>query len=149
MSDLNVSLRCGLVFVAFALYVSARAECALKTLEPKGTVIGAGAFDLTRGEADDRVHPSAWQGPLVTGKCTLELGIIEPPLVLVSNSLLYVPSYSGNMRTLSLVDLAACSVRWRSWAFSGDLRISPTALELGGQRVKLDGNCLPANWQRQ
>ena len=92
-----------------------------------------------------QVRSAAWQGPLVTGQCRLDIGIIEPPLMLAPGNLLYVPTYSGSMRTLMLVDLASCAVRWQSAAFSGHLTINPQQLHVGGKRIALNARCLPIN----
>lgn len=121
----------------------ARAECSLQTLAPHGSEVRAGAATVSLGEADNASSPNAWQGPLVAGACTFELGIIEPPLLLTPAKLLYVPTYSGSVRTLTLVDLNACKVRWQSAAFSGRLKIGPRALQLGAKRIALDARCVP------
>jgi hypothetical protein len=123
--------------------MAARAECNLQALTPHGSEMRAGAASVNLGEADNASSPTAWQGPLVAGACTLDVGIIEPPLLLAQGKLLYVPSYSGSVRTLTLVDLNTCSVRWKSMAFSGRLTIGPRALHLGGRRIALDAHCVP------
>jgi hypothetical protein len=121
----------------------ARAECRLQTLAPHGSEVQAGAAMVNLGEADNASSPTAWQGPLVAGACTLDLGIIEPPLLLAQTNLLYVPTYSGSVRTLTLVDLNACAVRWKSATFSGPLKIGPRTLQLGAKRIALDARCVP------
>jgi hypothetical protein len=121
----------------------ARAECHLQTLTAHGSETRAGPVTVNLGEADNAANPNAWQGPLVAGNCTLDMGIIERPLLLTPANLLYVPSYSGSARTLALVDLNACSVRWQSAPFSGRLKIDRRALHLGGRRIALDQHCIP------
>lgn len=121
----------------------ARAECDLQTLTPQGSELRAGSSTVNLGEADNAADPNAWQGPLVVGACTLDMGIIEPPLLLTPANLLYVPTYSGSVRRLTLVDLNACKARWQSAAFTGSLRIDQRALHLGGKRIALDAHCVP------
>lgn len=123
--------------------MAARAECTLQALTPHGSEVRVEAAVVQLGDADNAASPAAWQGPLVAGACTFDLGIIEPPLLLAQGKLLYVPSYSGSRRTLTLVDLNTCSVRWKSMAFSGRLTIGPRALQLGGKRIALDARCVP------
>lgn len=125
--------------------MAARAECNLQAVTPHGSAMQAGAITVQLGDADHAANPTAWQGPLVAGACTLDLGIIEPPLLLAQGKLLYVPSYSGSTRSVTLVDLDTCSVRWKSEAFSGRLAISPRALHLGGKRIALDARCVPVH----
>jgi hypothetical protein len=125
------------------LVMDVRAECTLQKLAPHGSEVRAGVLALNLGDADNLINPTAWQGPLVAGACTFVLDIIEQPLMLASSDLLYVPTYSGSARTLTLVDLSTCSVRWKSATFSGSLRIGPHELNLGGKHVALDAQCLP------
>lgn len=129
-----------------ALLVSgmhASAECTLQALRTEGNRARAGAEIVHFGEADRAIGPTAWQGPLVAGACTFELDIIEQPLMLAPAKLLYVPTYSGSLRTLTLVDLSSCSVRWKSPTFSGRLKIDARELNLGGKRIALDAQCVP------
>jgi hypothetical protein len=125
--------------------MSAQAGCKLDELITHGSEARIGTSSVKLGEADDAIAPKAWQGPLVAGQCTLDIGIIERPLMLAPGNLLYVPTYSGSMRTLMLVDLARCAVRWQSAAFSGRLTIDPQHLHVGGKRIALDARCLPIN----
>lgn len=134
--------RAGLGAIVMSSLV-AQAECKLRTLTPSGNSVQVGAATLDLGEADNASTPSAWQGPLVAGACSLNLGIIEPPLVLTPTDLVYVPTYSGSVRRLTLVDFGRCSVRWKSAPFSGDLKIGSHELNLGGKRIALDAQCLP------
>lgn len=125
--------------------ISAHAGCRLQALTPHGSEAHIGAIHIKLGQADDVIAPQAWQGPLIAGKCTLDIGIIEPPLKLASSNLLYVPTYSGSVRQLMLVDLARCTIRWQSAPFSGSLAINPRQLRLGGTYIALDARCLPIN----
>lgn len=140
-------LRCGLLLGAFTLCVAARAGCELKPLVPQGDIVRTDNLTIALGEADNPAKPTAWQGPVAAGSCTLDLGIIEPPLMLASGRFLYVPTYSGSVRTLYLIDPAACTILWKSREFSGQLNIGPKALILGGQRIILDGKCVPVTVQ--
>lgn len=121
----------------------ANAECRLQHLNVRGSQLKVGAKTVNLGAADAGNRARAWQGPLVAGACKLDLGIIEAPLVGATATLLYVPTYSGSVRRLTLVDLRSCSVRWQSAAFSGALRIGPRALDLGGKRIELNASCIP------
>jgi hypothetical protein len=123
--------------------VGANAECQLQHLNVRASQLRVGATTVNLGAADAGRRARAWQGPLVAGACKLDLGIIEAPLVGATATLLYVPTYSGSVRRLTLVDLRSCSVRWQSAPFSGPLRIGPRALDLGGKRIALNANCLP------
>lgn len=140
---MNGWARGGWGLAALAACGLAQAECVLRTLEPQGSEVHAGDLTVNLGEADDPARPTAWQGPLVAGACRIELGIIEPPLALGGEAYLLVPTYSGSVRKLSVVDLKGCSVLWESAGFSGGLKIGPHGLELGGKRVELGRECLP------
>ena len=131
------------VIGVLGLSVIARAECHLEMLAPQGSEVRSAALIIKLGDADNPVAPTAWQGPLVAGDCTFELGIIEQPLALASDRWLYVSTYSGSIRRLTLLDLRTCSIRWKSTAFSGALNINPKALDLGERHVPLNGQCLP------
>ncbi|MBC7453325.1 MAG: hypothetical protein H7335_06405 [Massilia sp.] len=121
--------------------MAAHAGCRLQTVAPHASEARAGALSFTLGKADEAIAPKAWQGPLVARACTLDIGIIERPLMLTSGNLLYVPTYSGSMRKLMLVDLARCAIPWQSGAFSGNLTFGPQQLQLGAMRIALDARC--------
>lgn len=121
----------------------ANAECTLHRVTPVGSTARANGQTIQLGDADSAVRPAAWQGPLVADACTLGLGIIEGPLMMTNTRMLYVPTYSGSVRRLYLVDLRSCKVRWQSAAFAGKLNISAGTLQLGDQRVALDARCVP------
>lgn len=137
------SIRIGALLLSLLGAVNLQAACLQSELKVQGSEVAAGAFTLNLGEADDAASPAAWQGPLSTGKCETALSIIEPPLVLVNERLLFVPTYSGSMRRLSVVDLPACKIAWQSAPFSGKLKISPLELRLGKKRIPLAADCLP------
>lgn len=130
--------------IAFAIAASAaNAECMLQPVAPVGSTARANGQTIQFGDADDPIRPAAWQGSLVADTCTLDLGIIEAPLMVTNARMLYVPTYSGSVRRLFLVDLQACKVRWQSAAFAGKLNISPRILQLGDRHVALDARCVP------
>jgi hypothetical protein len=133
-----------LVTAALAPNAPAAAGCTLEPLVPRDTKVTAGAAALDLGAADDPSAPTAWQGPLTTGTCSFDIGIIERPMALAPFQLLYVTTYSGSMRTVTLVDLNKCAVRWKSRPFAGKADLTPSALTLGHKHVALDAQCLPA-----
>lgn len=133
-----------LLSLVLAHGASAHAACALQTLAPKGSEVQIKSTTINLGEADDPVHPTAWQGPLTAGDCKIDLNIIERPIKAdKSGRYLYVPTYSGSLRKLTLVDLQSCATPWTSEAFSGTLKISSKQLILGKTHVALDAACLP------
>jgi hypothetical protein len=121
----------------------ATAGCTLELLVPHDSKLTAGTATLDLGHADDPSAPTAWQGPLTTGTCSFDVGIIERPMAMASSGLLYVTTYSGSMRTVTLVDLNKCAVRWKSRPFAGKAALTPSALTLGPKRVALDEQCVP------
>lgn len=131
-----------LVLSAFTANI-ANAECVLHPVTPVGSTARVNGQTIQLGDADDAVRPAAWQGPLVADACTLDLGIIEGPLMMTSARMLYIPTYSGSARRLFLVDLQSCKVRWQSAAFVGKLSISQRKVQLGDLRVALDARCVP------
>jgi hypothetical protein len=144
MSPQRCTQSLGLLWLLVAAVpVTTQAKCKLELLVPKAGVVRVGSADVILGEEDNPTSPTAWQGPLVAGACKFNLGIIENPLALANGRLLYVPTYSGNMRQLALVDLQSCSQKWTSGAFSGELNIGADLLRLGDQRIALDANCVP------
>lgn len=132
-----------LLLAALVFSITSHAECSLQRLEPKGSEIHSGEWAINLGEADNPVQPSAWQGPLVAGSCKLDLGIIEQPLALAAGHYLYVPTYSGSLRKLTVVNLKDCSIPWKSTVFSGHLAIRSQSLSLGGKRIEIEETCLP------
>ncbi len=144
MNRLTQCIFCGSLFFS-CLFFSAviQAECKLQTLTPKGDEIHANELTIKLGVADDATRPTAWQGPLVFGYCSLDIGIIEQPLKLADGHFLYVPTYSGSLNTLYVVDLRACKIQWQSQTFSGALTISSKGLELDKRHIPLDEKCFP------
>lgn len=131
----------GVVVLLFC--VATNAECTLEVLKPLGSSVLADGRTIDLGEADQPKNPSAWQGPLRVDACSLDMGIIEEPLVFVAPKFLYVATYSGSNRMFRLVDLDRCSMKWKSRQFSGGLDVTKRGIWLGGQQVRLNQACLP------
>jgi len=139
-----------LPIVLLALIPAAAGACRLR---PMGIVGGAGRLgnvSVAFGEADDVLHPTAWQGPLriSTGDapaCTVsdEVSIVEAPVAL-GDGTLYVPTYSGSNNRLYAVDTKSCRVLWRSRPFHGPTRLRNNRLTIGGRQVVMDRQCRPA-----
>lgn len=127
---------------ALVLCIGANAKCKLEILAPAETTALAGDRRVSLGDSDSPTSPHAWLGPLQFGQCSLEMGIIEAPLVYVAPNFLYVASYSGSNRTLQLVDLDHCAVKWTSKRFTGKVVVQRQAIVLGGVKVPLKA-CLP------
>ena len=120
------------------------AGCILKPLHPAGETLQLrGVGQVSLGVADDGARPRAWQGPIAAGACTLDLAIIEAPFFSAHSGAMFVTTYSGALRTVSLVDLGACKIAWQSTPFTGTVRAVPGGLQLGARRVGLDAQCLP------
>jgi hypothetical protein len=134
-----------LSLVAMALAADAGATgCTLKPLQPTGDTLQlSGVGQVSLGAADDSAHPRAWQGPIAAGACTLDLGIIEAPFLTARPGALFITTYSGALRTVSLVDFGACKVIWQSTPLTGAVRTTPAGLQLGEQRIALNARCLP------
>jgi hypothetical protein len=137
------ALLCFVMATAVATDCLAAARCALRPLAPKAGKVIVGAATVNLGDADDAAVPTAWQGPLKAGTCTFEIGIIEQPMALTPSRLMYVTTYSGSMRAVTLVDLNTCSVRWKSGPVAGKVVLTDSALTLGQKRLALDAQCLP------
>jgi hypothetical protein len=122
---------------------SAAESCKIEMLTPKGNTVSAGPYTLDLGEADDRNQPTAWQGPLTTGQCSLDISIITKPMALGASRYLFVRSYSGSNDTVAIADLHNCAILWTSKPFSGKWSISSRELVLAGKSVPLADTCLP------
>ena len=116
---------------------------------PHGSSAEAGNYHLDLGEPDDPKTPRAWQGPIKitsagrTG-CTVsdDVAIVERPLSLIQDRLLYVTTYSGSETQVYVVDAATCAVKWTSPNFVGAPRITTRNLTLPGHspfKVGADG----------
>ncbi|MES2299980.1 MAG: hypothetical protein V4582_23280 [Pseudomonadota bacterium] len=133
-----------LLIAAFASGADAKTSCSLARLTPHASTLQLNGETIDLGEADSALNPSAWQGPLRSKRCRFALGIIEAPLVLLAGKWLYVPTFSGSIRHLTVLDMASCKVRWTSQPFSGAFDIDGGAVTMDGRRVPLDARCLPA-----
>lgn len=138
-------LFCLVATAALAQNPPAAARCTLKPLVPHGSSVIAGTATINLGDADESTAPTAWQGPLKAGTCTFDIGIIEQPMALTPVQSVYVTTYSGSMRTVTLLDLNKCSVRWKSAPFVGKVALMNSALRLGQKRIALNDQCLPAS----
>ena len=134
-----------LLLVSMALAADAGAvTCTLTPLHPTGETLQLGGIgQVSLGMADDSARPRAWQGPISAGACTLDLGIIEAPFLTARPGAMFVTTYSGALRTVSLVDLGACRIAWQSTPFTGAVESDAGGLKLGSRRVGLDARCLP------
>jgi hypothetical protein len=118
------------------------ASCTLQALAPNGqTVAVPGVGEVALGVADNAAQPAAWQGPLAIGACSVDIGIIELPIFASPPDRLYVTTYSGALRQMSLVDLKACKVSWHSKPFIGAVQADARGLKLGKQRIRFDAQC--------
>jgi hypothetical protein len=120
-------------------------QCTLQMLAAQDGKIDLAAQTISLGEADDASRPTAWQGPLQAGACSFDIGIIEQPIALAPGQLLYVTTYSGSMRMIRLFDLRACSIKWSSKPFAGQVRLTPTSLTMGARKLRLDKHCIPTS----
>ncbi|WP_204629574.1 PQQ-binding-like beta-propeller repeat protein [Dyella mobilis] len=101
------------------------------------------------GEADDSVHPSAWQGPLRISKsgapaCSVdsEVSIAEQP-VMYGNGVLYVSTYSGSDDRVYALDTQTCGILWRSNGFSAKPVFKRDRLVMDGKVMLIDPACRP------
>ncbi len=118
------------------------AICTLRALTPNGERLSVpGVGEVALGAADDAAQPAAWQGPLVSGTCSVDIGIIELPIFASQTGRLYVTTYSGAVRRMSLVDFKSCKVSWQSKPFVGAVQVEAAGLKLGSSRFKLDAHC--------
>lgn len=118
------------------------ANCTLQSLTPDGESLSVpGVGKVALGTADDVARPAAWQGPLVSGACTFDIGIIELPIFASKPGHLYVTTYSGAVRRMSLVDFKSCKVSWQSKPFVGPVQVEAGGLKLGKSRLNFDARC--------
>jgi hypothetical protein len=135
--------RAAITFALVATLPFTACACRLTSVEPKGNELHIGTLRWSLGEADDVRSPSAWQGPLHAGSCSIKLDIIEGPFALTSSGMLFVNTYSGSERELHLVDLRACKIRWKSGRYTGKLKLDSQALQLGQRSIRLSESCMP------
>ncbi len=126
------------VFAVLALVAPAvAAPPGFTALTAHGSMVQAGGYRLDLGEADDPLHPQAWQGPIqITSSdghsCTVsdDVAIVSPPLLLTQGSLLYVNTYSGSTNRLFVVDARNCGIKWTSPEFAGTPSVAGDTLYL-------------------
>ncbi|MGZ5202036.1 MAG: hypothetical protein ACXWC4_19935 [Telluria sp.] len=124
--------------------VVASAQCQLSFMVPQDGSLSIGKTTVSLGEPDSKDQPTAWQGPLKTEQCAFDPGIIEQPIAMTPGGWLYVSSYSGSARTITLYDLKTCSIRWQSDSFAGKLELNSRELRLGDKKMMLDDACVPS-----
>ncbi len=123
--------------------LAAPAQCLLHLVVPQDGRISIGKTTVSLGDADSKDQPTSWEGPLKAGRCTFDPGVIEQPIAVTPRGWLYVSSYSGSARMVTLYDLESCSVRWQSPSFDGKLELDSHELRLGETRMTLDNACVP------
>lgn len=142
---------CIVALLSTGLFASpvAADQCRLQPVPISGRSGRLGDLALDLGEADDPVHPRAWQGPLkisVGGApmCTVgaDVAIMER-LLLLGHDLLYVATYSGSNNRVYAVDVRSCRVRWSSRLFSGPASYRDPLLMLDKRAVRLAADCRP------
>jgi hypothetical protein len=107
---------------------------------PHGALADAGRYRLDLGEPDDPNSPRAWQGPVrITGnntRCTVsdDVAIIERPMAIMDDRLLYLTTYSGSEVRVYVVDAATCAIAWTSPSVVGTPTMTGTILTLPGHR---------------
>ena len=124
--------------------------CALVDVPVARSTARVGDVTLAFGQPDDARHPKAWLGPLKISvgsapACTVsdDVSIIEMPVMLGGNTV-YVSSYSGSTNRLYAVNVKSCRVIWRSRDFRGTTRFQDAMLTFGGQHLRLNQDCHPA-----
>lgn len=140
-------MKCALTGLALMLTLSTIGftACATDTgpvlvpLHVTGSSVVAGPYRLDLGEPDDPGSARSWQGPIriaATGKsaCTVgdDVSIIEMPMSLVDNHLVYVTTYSGSESRLFVIDAATCDTKWKSPLFTGRPGMEGRSLSLPG-----------------
>jgi hypothetical protein len=123
--------------------MSVAAACHLNFIVPQNGTFTVGKTTINLGEADPKGQPTAWLGPIKTGQCSFDPGIIEQPIAITPSGWLYVSSYSGSERMITLYNLKTCSIRWQSDTFAGKLELNSRELHLGDRRLLLNEACEP------
>lgn len=146
MRKLFFLLLSGLVYIPNAFSASA---CSFQDATPaQGRTFEVVQSEIDLGEPDSENAPSAWEGPLVVSKggvsaCSFGLSIIDPPLLLVADRYLYVSTYSGSERVLTILDLRQCRTTWQSPVYFGSHEFKDNHLLIKGKRLVLQKTCLP------
>ena len=123
--------------------------CAFRDVSPNtGNTLKILQQEITLGRADNNDKPIAWEGPLVVKRgdiyaCSFGLSIIEPPLTLVADRYLYVPTYSGSDRVLTVLDMKQCRIAWQSPVFYGTYVVKNNHILIKGKKLTLEPSCLP------
>jgi hypothetical protein len=139
----KVLLTCLAVLATSSISMVASARCVLTSIVPQDGKFELGKTTVSLGEPDSNSQATAWQGPLRTGQCSFDIGIIEQPIALTPSGALYVSTYSGSERSIALYDLKTCSIRWQSGKFTGKLELNSSQLRLNDEKITLDDACVP------
>jgi hypothetical protein len=147
----KVLLTCLAVLATASIPMVAPARCVLTSIVPQDGKFELGKTIVSLGEPDSKNQPAAWLGPLRSGQCSFDIGIIEQPIALTPSGDLYVATYSGSERSIALYNLKTCSIRWQSAAFAGKLELDSRELRLDAEKIMLDDACLPrkASYRQQ
>jgi hypothetical protein len=121
--------------------------CRLVDVDPHLGHFSVGPWTIDLGEADDKAHPRAWQGPITIAAgdkaaCTIdaEVSIVERPLYIGGHRLL-ATTYSGSNRTVFGIDMRTCKVVWRSAPFAGTVGLKAGVLQMGKGSRRLGPDC--------
>lgn len=130
-------------------YAFSAPACSFQDVTPtQGRTVKVIQSEIDLGEPDEENTPSAWQGPLMVSKdgmlaCSFGLNIIESPLLLVAERYLYVPTYSGSDRVLTILDLKQCRTTWQSPVYFGTYEFKANSVFIKGKKLALQKTCLP------
>lgn len=86
---------------------------------------------------------STWDGPVKYKSCTVDIGIIERPVLKTSSGYFFVPTFSGSSRIVYLLDLDTCEPVWTSNDFEGGFDITSERIKMSSLELPLDSNCKP------
>jgi hypothetical protein len=123
--------------------------CTFKDVSPnKGSTFKILQQEITLGISDNSDKPTAWEGPLVVKNdgiyaCSFGLSIIGQPLTLVADRYLYVPTYSGSDRVLTILDMKQCRIAWQSPVFYGTYAVKNSNILIKGKKLDMERSCIP------
>lgn len=146
---MRLAMACLLMNIGFSQYVFATPPCEFQDVSPQtGNIVQIRELEISLGEASNEESPTAWEGPIIVKKngaymCSFGLNIIESPLTLVAERYLYVPTYSGSDRVLTVLDLKQCRTAWQSPVYYGTYDVKKNGVYVKGRKLKLNKSCLP------
>jgi hypothetical protein len=138
----------GILFFVLLAFKSNAASCPIKDVTPQsGDALTVLNKQIKLGQFEDG-KPKIWEGPIKINeegwtRCAFGLDIIESPLTLVANRYLYIPTYSGDARTLTIIDISQCRIAWQSPVYSGEYAVKSDGFYLKGRKLKLGDSCVP------